>query len=273
MSDESPNPITASQPPAFEADQRHFFAEVLKALNDSEVPYAVSGAFALHHCTGIWRGLKDLDVCLPAAAVAPAGDLAKQRGFFFEPLDPVWIAKIRCGKLYVDLITGMSNGVLAVNPSWIDRARSVNILGIQTRVLAPEELLASKLFIARRDRFDGADVAHIIFRTGDRLDWDRILSLVGEHWELLLWSLIFFRYAYPGYSCAVPAPVWRSLLGKFQEQVRQPALTLPFRGSLIDDRAFAIDVNDWKLDDLYSKYRERAVKFDAEPMPLEPPDR
>jgi len=46
----------------------------------------------------------------------------------------------------------------------------------QTRVLAAEELIASKLFIARRERFDGADVAHVIYRTQGTLDWQRVLA-------------------------------------------------------------------------------------------------
>ena len=37
-------------------------------------------------------------------------------------------------------------------------------------VLAAEELIASKLFVSRRERCDGADVAHIVYRAGNRMD-------------------------------------------------------------------------------------------------------
>jgi len=64
-------------------------------------------------------------------------------------------------------------------------------------MLAPEELLVSKLFVTRRERFDGADIAHIIYATCGKLDWNQILNRAGEHWEILLWALLFFRYVYP----------------------------------------------------------------------------
>src|SRR5882672_221233 len=68
------------------------------------------------------------------------------------------------------------------------------VVGIQTHILAAEELLASKLFVVRRERFDGADIAHIIYATAGQLDWSRILELSGAHWEMLFWSLVLFRY-------------------------------------------------------------------------------
>lgn len=52
--------------------------------------------------------------------------------------------------------------MLVVGDSWIERAHPALIYGVTTQVLAPEELVASKIFIARRERFDGADIAHII---------------------------------------------------------------------------------------------------------------
>lgn len=48
-----------------------------------------------------------------------------------------------------------------------------------------------------RERFDGADVAHIILKRGKRLDWGRLLSRFGEHWRVLLSHLILFDYIYP----------------------------------------------------------------------------
>jgi hypothetical protein len=41
----------------------------------------------------------------------------------------------------------MSNAVITVDPSWIERAHPATIVGVKTKVLVPEELLASKLFV------------------------------------------------------------------------------------------------------------------------------
>ena len=57
----------------------------------------------------------------------------------------------------------MSNAVITVDQSWIDRGSPTVVLDVPTRVLAAEELIASKLFVNFRERFDGADVVHIIF--------------------------------------------------------------------------------------------------------------
>jgi len=129
------------------------------------------------------------------------------------------------------------------------------VLGLQTRVLAPEELIASKLFVTRRDRFDGADIAHIIFRTGGNLEWNRLLQLVGEHWEVLLWALLLFSYVYPAHSSFVPRSLWRDLLKRLQKGIENPDVRAPFRGSLIDENIFAIDVMEWGMEDLLSQLR------------------
>jgi hypothetical protein len=128
-------------------------------------------------------------------------------------------------------------------------------------VLAPEELLVSKLFVTRRERFDGADIVHIIYGTAGNLDWGRILHLAGEHWEMLLWALVLFRYVYPAQTHFVPAVLWRDLVGRFLKLVLQPDGQGKFRGSLIDDKMFAIDVEDWGLDDVLQEYRSRRLSM------------
>jgi hypothetical protein len=42
--------------------------------------------------------------------------------------------------------------------------------------------------------------------------------------------------------------------------VQHPDPTAPFRGSLVDDNIFSIDVKDWGLEDVESGYRERQLK-------------
>ena len=59
-------PMTSSVPLALPARQKKLFREVLTLLNEQELPYAVSGAFALREYTGICRYTKDLDVFLSA---------------------------------------------------------------------------------------------------------------------------------------------------------------------------------------------------------------
>jgi hypothetical protein len=253
-------PETSSSPGEIPQEQRALFQEVLTLFEEQKIAYAVSGAFALREHTGIFRDTKDLDIFLTAEAATGAIRYLQEHGFYCEACDPVWLFKTHRNGYFVDLITGMSNAALVVEPSWIDRSKSALVHGVQTRVLAPEELLASKLFVTRRERFDGVDIAHVIYGTKGKLDWQRVLYLAGDHWEMLLWALVLFRYCYPAQTHDVPRSLWRDLLGRFQEAVSRPDPAARFRGSLVDPKMFAIDVKEWGLDDLLSEYRDRRLR-------------
>ena len=261
--EDAPNPsYTSSIPQQLPEKQESLFREVLTVMEEKQVPYAVSGAFALRQHTGISRFTKDLDLFLTSADVPKALAELREHGFACEMVDPVWLAKAHRDEFFVDLITGMSNALITVDQSWIDRAQPAMVVGMKTRVLAPEELLASKLFVIRRERFDGADIAHIIYGTAGQLDWTRVFDLVGEHWEMLLWALVLFRYVYPAHTNYVPSKVWLELLSRLKHAVEHPDPNAAFRGSLIDDNMFAIDVKEWGLEDVLQQYRTRRLEQD-----------
>jgi putative nucleotidyltransferase-like protein len=240
-------------------EARSFYREVLLALNDHGLQYAVAGAFALQKYTGISRQTKDLDVFMKGEDVPAALHHLERMGFRCEVADAVWLAKAHRGEYYVDLISGMSNAVILVDDSWMRRTQPATIAGVSSQIISVEDLLSSKLFVIRRERFDGADIAHIIYRTCGELDWERILHLAGEHWEILLWNLMLFRYVYPAHTHFVPTPLWQDLLSRFQHAIRNPNGSAPFRGSIVDENMFRIDVDDWGLEDIQEDYRMRAL--------------
>ncbi|HEV8523984.1 MAG TPA: nucleotidyltransferase [Terriglobales bacterium] len=262
---QKPLPVSSSIPPDFPAEQRDLFREVLTLLNQRGVPYVVSGAFALQKHTGIWRDTKDLDLFLPARHVNAALCHLKEDGFEVEVTDPFWLAKAWRNGFFVDMITGMSNGVITVDDSWIARGVPADVVGVSTRVLAAEELVASKLFVSFRERFDGADIAHVLYRTHHRFDWNRMLELVGEHWQLLLWTMVLFHYIYPSAGGHVPRAVWDELLRRFQRLLEHPDSAARFRGSLIDDKMFLIDVQEWGMANLLEEERARRKDTICEP--------
>jgi len=249
-------PKTSSTPSEKPSEQVELFRDVLQALERNRVPYAVSGAFALRQHTGISRSTKDLDLFVTAQNRDAALACLREAGMECEITDPVWLAKAFRDGFFVDLITGMSNGLIVVEDSWIERARPAVVYDVDTRVLAPEELVASKIFVARRERFDGADIAHVIYGTLGSFDWQREMALVGDHWEMLLWALVLFRYVYPAQTHHVPLEIWCELLRRFKHEVRNPSPEAQFRGSLVDDNMFAIDVNEWGLANLMLEQRK-----------------
>jgi len=256
---EKPVSVSSSQPPLFATEQECLFREVIQLLEDNQIRFAVSGAFALHEYTGIWRDTKDLDLFLPAEEAAHALRVLQRANLETEIADPVWLAKAWREGFFVDLITGMSNAVVRVDSSWIQRALRTQILdGVSVCVLQPEELIASKIFVTRRERFDAADICHIIYGTRGKLDWRRLLRLLGEHWQMLLWHLVLYHYVYPADTEAVPDGVWEELLQRFKIELAHPNKALEFRGSLIDEKMFAIDVLEWGKRDILEEQRKTA---------------
>ncbi|MGH9503499.1 MAG: nucleotidyltransferase [Terriglobales bacterium] len=252
-------PVSSSRAPKFPVRQEAMFRETLMVLNRCRVPYVVSGAFALQVHTGIWRTTKDLDLFLTPDDMPAALRCLKKNGFRCQVKDPVWLHKAHRHGFFIDLITGMSNAVFRVDRSWIKRARPRMVLDVRARVLAAEELLVSKLFVVRRERFDGADIAHIVYASQGNLDWNRILTLVKEDWEILLFALVLYRYVYPAYGHYVPAWVWQRLLVRFSNELTRPDPSAKFRGSLVDEKMFAIDVSEWGMADVLSIRRNTAT--------------
>ena len=253
-------PETSSQPQVIPERQELLFREILGLLQTKKVPFAVAGAFALRQHTGISRDTKDLDLFLTSGNAKKALIVLEGEGLECEVCDPVWLYKAHRDEFFVDLITGMSNAVIVVEDSWIERARPAVIYDMATRVLGAEELIASKLFVTRRERFDGADIAHVIYGTQGKLDWQRVLQLVGEHWEMLLWALVLFRYSYPAQTNFVPRELWQELIHRYEDAILHVDPKAKFRGSLIDEKMFAIDVNEWGLANLMQEYRERRLR-------------
>jgi hypothetical protein len=257
--EEKPLPRSSSKQPELPPEQLSLFREVLQLMNERDVPYVVSGAFALQAHTGIFRDTKDLDLFLPQRHLPRALQVLQEDGFEYEICDPVWLAKARRDGFFVDFITGMSNAVVVVDDSWVENARPEKVLGVPSRVLAAEELIASKVFVSRRERFDGADICHVIYGTRGRLDWPRLLARFGdEHFAMLLWSLVLFQYVYPAASHYVPAEIWNDLLGRFARDIRQPSTNI-FRGSLVDPPMFHIDVDEWGLENVLDEHRKRRL--------------
>lgn len=201
-----------------------------------------------------------LDLFLTAQNAETALKLLREEGFECEVCDPVWLFKVHRSGFFIDLITGMSNATIVVDDTWIEHSIPAVVHEVTTRVLAAEDLLVSKLFVTRRERFDGADIAHVIYGSRGKLDWQRILQLTGENWEILLWNLVLFRYVYPAQTQYVPTELWRDLLRRFEHVIAHPDSGARFRGSLIDDKMFAIDLNEWGLDNLMQDLRQKRLE-------------
>ena len=209
----APNPDSASQ---FAAR-----AQALRALYEAGVPVVVAGAYALREYAGIYRDTKDLDVFCRRGDVDQALSALADAGFRTEISDPVWLAKgfHPCGE-FVDVIFSSGNGVADVDDDWFTYARATTVLGVPCLVAPPEEIIWSKAYVLERERYDGADVNHVLKYCADVIDWERLYARFQPHPEVLLSHLLLFRFAFPGLRQKIPD--W--LLDRLQARVREPAV-------------------------------------------------
>lgn len=235
-------------------------------LQAAEIPFVVAGAYALHAYTGLYRQTKDLDIFLRRDDLPRARATLEAVNFRTEMVDPVWIAKAHASNdFFADLIFCSGNGVAEVDDIWFQRAQSHVIHGLPVLVAPPEEMIWSKAFVCERERFDGADVNHILFVRGEEMDWEHLLWRFGDHWPVLLSHLMLYRFSYPGHRDRVPRWVWEALLQRASEQENEPEKVGLCRGTLLSRAQYRIDLDHWGFQDarivevksFLEHYRER----------------
>ena len=216
-------------------------ARWLKLLNESEAEYGIGGAFAMHAYTGIWRDTKDFDVFVPPQDLRKVLDRLSQAFFNPDIRDTSWLAKVESTPYNLDIIFGFRNAQMKVDADFFGNNRRVNAMGVETRIIGLEELIASKAYIARRYRFDGADIAHLLREAKGQVDWDRLLDLMGENQDILFWHLTLFQIIYPGHSDYIPEQLLDNLYQQIRERKKQNLDPKHFRGTLLDPVSFGID--------------------------------
>ena len=89
------------------------------------------------------------------------------------------------------------------------------MLDVPVRLVPAEEMIWQKAFVMERERFDGADIAHLLRARAGFLDWKRLLRrFEGPHGRVLLVHLILFGFIYPDEKASIPDAVVRELLGR-----------------------------------------------------------
>ena len=229
---------------------RRFYRDVLTSLERANVPVLVGGAFAFSHFTGIQRPTKDFDLFLRREHIDRALATLAEAGFHTELTFPHWLAKARSDEFLVDLIFGSGNGVAPVDDAWFDNAVQAEAVGIPVWICPAEELLWSKAFVMERERYDGADVMHILHTRGQRLDWTRIVDRFADYWRVLLFNLVLFGFVYPGEESPAPRWVMDTLLARLDKEIDSPPRDERMcRGTLISREQYLVDITEWGYSD------------------------
>jgi len=196
--------------------KRAFFASVLQSLREARFPFLVGGGYAMKRHTGIDRPVRDLDVFVDPSDVEPILRRFSELGYHTELTFPHWLGKIYKDRDYVDVIFSSGNAVSTVDDLWFRHAAEDYVMGEHVRLCPAEEMIWSKAFIMDRDRFDGADVIHLVLARGLDMDWKRLLQRFRPHPLVLLTHLVLFQYVYPSEKDRIPGWVWDDLLGRLE---------------------------------------------------------
>jgi hypothetical protein len=229
-------------------ESKAFFKEALGILNESNTSYIIGGAFAVYQHTGIYRNTKDLDIFCKHNEYPKILKTFMGKGFRTELTDARWLAKIRQGDYYIDIIFDTVNNICKVDDSWFKFAERGVYEGLDVLFMAPEELIWLKSYVQNRERFDGADINHIILKSGRNLNWQRLLERLDQHWHILLAELLIFQFTYPSeYNQIVPKWIFDELIRRVSEQYDLPqAEEKVCRGPLLDQTQYAIDIKEWE---------------------------
>jgi hypothetical protein len=100
-----------------------------------------------------------------------------------------------------------------------------------------------------RERFDGADIAHLLHSRAEDLDWDRLLRRFGSNWRVLFTHLILFGYIYPTQAHRLPSSVMELLIGRLRDETCGAAATIDnrrlCRGTILSRSQYLSDLERW----------------------------
>jgi len=241
----APGPVDES-----DASIAAFYRHVLETLNAASVPYLVGGTYAFNQYTEINRPTKDLDLFLRRADFEQASEALQKAGYRCELTYPHWLGKVYSNEVYIDLIFSSGNAIADVDDAWFEHAVATDVLGIAASICPVEEMIWSKAFIMEKERFDGADVAHLIRARSSQMEWPRLFRRFEPHWRVLLSHLVLFGFVYPAHRDLVPVAIMDELITRlYHETHTSPPDSSLCLGTLLSREQYLNDIQREGLQD------------------------
>jgi Nucleotidyl transferase of unknown function (DUF2204) len=237
-------------PVALNPKTRVFYVRSLAVLSEAGMPFLVGGAYALAKHAAIERHTKDLDIFVRPDDRDSVLAAFENAGFRTEVSFPHWLAKAYGDDGFIDVIYSSGNGVVRVDDEWFSYASDGVILGVPVKLCPAEEMIWSKGYVQERERFDGADIAHLIRGQGETLDWRRLLRRFGAHWRVLFAHLVTFGFIYPAERNKIPVWVLTELSQRLIDETEgpEPPAQICF-GTLLSREQYLPDIGMWGYHD------------------------
>lgn len=230
---------------------RDFYLHTLSVLDESGLEYLVGGGHALEHYTAIGRDSKDFDIFVRRADYERVMGVLAAAGYCTELTFPHWLGKVSCEHGYIDVIFNSGNGVTTVDEAWFQHAATGNVFGRQVRLCPAEEMIWSKAFVMERERYDCADIMHLLLARSPGLDWSRLVGRFAEHWRVLFSHLCLFGFVYPGERGRIPEWVMSRFMGLLEREMRlKPPSQRLCQGTLLSREQYLVDIEQWGFVDV-----------------------
>ena len=223
-------------------DTNNFYRRTLHVLSDAAVPFMVGGSHAFLEYTGIVRNTKDFDVFLRRTDLDRAMRALGDAGYRTELTFPHWLGKAWQNEDFVDLVFSSGNGVCVVDDVWFEHAVESQVLGMPVKIVPCEELLWQKSFVMERERYDGADVMHILRSRASDIHWGRLSERFGSHWPLLYAYLLLFSFTYPSDAAALPPGVLEDLANRYATLRSTAPADRVCQGTLLSRAQYLVDI-------------------------------
>ena len=222
-----------------------FYQDIVRLLAAQGIEYLVGGGYAFGHYTGLNRDTKDLDIVVRPTDLSRVLEICRSGGYRAEVAAPHWLAKIFYEEDFIDVIFNSRNGICRIDETWFVDAREAEFLETKVHVIPPEEMIWQKAFIMERERFDGADVAHLLLNCAQELDWNRLLDRFDVDWRLLLSHLVLFGYIFPSKKDIIPRDIVSRLLSKLiADEIEPPSERSICNGTFLSREQFLCDISD-----------------------------
>jgi len=229
---------------------RAFYRAALSRLDENGVGYLVGGAYAFARYTGIERHTKDFDIFIRREDFDAAAKVLGDAGYEAELTFPHWLGKAFHGDDFIDLIFSAGNGVAVVDDLWFEHAVPGRVIDMDVKLIPAEEMIWSKGLIMERERFDGADVAHVLKAVGAKLDWRRLIDRYDRYWRVLYAHCILFGFIYPQHRTNVPDWVMKELGDRLAGEVSEGNTDdQTCYGTVISRQQYLKDIDEWGYKD------------------------
>jgi hypothetical protein len=229
---------------------RDFYQSAIRYLNKGNVPFMVGGAYSFARHTGLERHTKDFDIFVRPEDHERVLETLSAAGYSVELTFPHWLGKAYSGENCIDVIFSSGNGIARVDDGWFAHAVEGCVLDTPVLLCPVEETIWSKSFVMERERFDGADIAHLIRGSGREIKWQRLLDRFGPHWRVLLSHLVMFGFIYPGERDTIPAWVLVELMDRLRDETKSPPpKDKVCQGTIISRAQYLVDIEHWEYQD------------------------